>query len=120
MRVMSGEIEIGRSKRARQAYSFDDIAVVPARRTRDVRDVRVRLPGDGVEGPREEHGAVVRSGYDRNGGVHPDPFVPIPSFCHSHPEGRPSRPSGPEVELISVWAATGPGPGSPASIGSYE
>ena len=41
MRAMSGEIEIGRSKRARQAYSFDDIAVVPARRTRDVRDVRV-------------------------------------------------------------------------------
>ena len=38
---MSGEIEIGRSKRARRAYSFDDIAVVPARRTRDVRDVRV-------------------------------------------------------------------------------
>ena len=31
MRAMSGEIEIGRSKRARQAYSFDDIAVVPAR-----------------------------------------------------------------------------------------
>ena len=38
---MSGEIEIGRSKRARQAYSFDDIALVPARRTRDVHDVRV-------------------------------------------------------------------------------
>ena len=28
MRAMSGEIEIGRSKHARQAYSFDDIAVV--------------------------------------------------------------------------------------------
>ena len=39
--AVSGEIEIGRSKRARRAYSFDDIAVVPARRTRDVRDVRV-------------------------------------------------------------------------------
>ena len=38
---MSAEIEIGRSKRARRAYSFDDIAVVPARRTRDTRDVRV-------------------------------------------------------------------------------
>lgn len=38
---MSAEIEIGRSKRARQAYSFDDIALVPARRTRDTRDVRV-------------------------------------------------------------------------------
>lgn len=29
------EIEIGRGKRARRAYSFDDIAVVPSRRTRD-------------------------------------------------------------------------------------
>ena len=29
------EIEIGRAKRARRAYSFDDIAVVPSRRTRD-------------------------------------------------------------------------------------
>ncbi|WP_067778828.1 GuaB3 family IMP dehydrogenase-related protein [Actinomyces vulturis] len=38
---MSGEIEIGRGKRARKAYTFDDIAVVPARRTRDPRDVRV-------------------------------------------------------------------------------
>ncbi|WP_194948614.1 GuaB3 family IMP dehydrogenase-related protein [Actinomyces trachealis] len=38
---MSGEIEIGRSKRARRAYSFDDIALVPARRTRDTEEVRV-------------------------------------------------------------------------------
>lgn len=29
------EIEIGRAKRARRAYSFDDVAVVPSRRTRD-------------------------------------------------------------------------------------
>ena len=29
------EIEIGRGKRGRRAYSFDDIAVVPSRRTRD-------------------------------------------------------------------------------------
>ncbi len=35
------DIEIGRSKRARRAYSFDDIAVVPSRRTRDPRDVSV-------------------------------------------------------------------------------
>ncbi|WP_062380528.1 GuaB3 family IMP dehydrogenase-related protein [Demequina pelophila] len=32
---MSNEIEIGRNKRGRRAYSFDDIAVVPSRRTRD-------------------------------------------------------------------------------------
>ncbi len=33
------EIEIGRSKRARRAYTFDDIAVVPSRRTRNPEDV---------------------------------------------------------------------------------
>ncbi|MEU4361843.1 GuaB3 family IMP dehydrogenase-related protein [Promicromonospora sp. NPDC023987] len=38
---MSNEIEIGRGKRGRRAYSFDDIAVVPSRRTRDPKDVSV-------------------------------------------------------------------------------
>lgn len=33
------DFEIGRGKRARRAYSFDDIAVVPSRRTRDPEDV---------------------------------------------------------------------------------
>ena len=32
---MSNEIEIGRGKRGRRAYSFDDVAIVPSRRTRD-------------------------------------------------------------------------------------
>ena len=35
------DFEIGRAKRARRAYAFDDIAVVPSRRTRDPRDVSV-------------------------------------------------------------------------------
>jgi IMP dehydrogenase len=35
------DIEIGRSKRARRVYAFDDIAVVPSRRTRDPHDVSV-------------------------------------------------------------------------------
>lgn len=35
------DIEIGRAKRARRAYAFDDIAVVPSRRTRDPQDVSV-------------------------------------------------------------------------------
>jgi IMP dehydrogenase len=38
---VSNEIEIGRGKRGRRAYSFDDIAVVPSRRTRDPKDVSV-------------------------------------------------------------------------------
>lgn len=33
------EIEIGRGKKGRRAYGFDDIAIVPSRRTRDPEDV---------------------------------------------------------------------------------
>jgi len=35
------EIEIGLGKKARQAYGFDDIAIVPSRRTRDPDDVDI-------------------------------------------------------------------------------
>jgi IMP dehydrogenase len=35
------ELEIGRGKKARRAYGFDDIAIVPSRRTRDPDDVDV-------------------------------------------------------------------------------
>jgi IMP dehydrogenase len=35
------EIEIGRAKRGRRAYSFDDVAIVPSRRTRDPEEVSV-------------------------------------------------------------------------------
>lgn len=35
------DIEIGRAKRARRAYSFDDIAIVPSRRTRDPEEISV-------------------------------------------------------------------------------
>lgn len=38
---MSHEIEIGRAKRARRAYTFDDVAIVANRRTRDPEDVSV-------------------------------------------------------------------------------
>ena len=33
------EFEIGRAKRGRRAWSFDDIAIVPSRRTRDPEEV---------------------------------------------------------------------------------
>ena len=39
--TVSNEIEIGRGKRGRRAYTFDDIAVVPSRRTRTPSDVSV-------------------------------------------------------------------------------
>src|ERR671929_1824551 len=33
------DFEIGRAKRGRRVYAFDDVAVVPSRRTRDPQDV---------------------------------------------------------------------------------
>ena len=63
------EIEIGRGKKARRAYGFDDIAIVPSRRTRDAEDVDIgwrlgpyllELPllasaMDGVVSPRSQY-----------------------------------------------------------------
>lgn len=45
------EIEIGRSKRARRVYAFDDIAIVPSRRTRDPEDVSVSWSIDAYQFP---------------------------------------------------------------------
>jgi len=38
---MDGDIEIGKGKRGRRAYGFDDVAIVPSRRTRDPEDVEL-------------------------------------------------------------------------------
>ena len=35
------EVEIGRGKKAREGYGFDDVAIVPSRRTRDPQDVDI-------------------------------------------------------------------------------
>src|SRR3984957_13038450 len=35
------EVEIGRGKSGRRAYGFDDIAIVPSRRTRDPDDIDI-------------------------------------------------------------------------------
>jgi IMP dehydrogenase len=69
------EIEIGRGKKGRRAYGFDDIAIVPSRRTRDPDDIditwtlgnyRFELPllasaMDGVVSPRTA-GAIGKLG----------------------------------------------------------
>jgi IMP dehydrogenase len=69
------EIEIGRGKKGRRAYGFDDIAIVPSRRTRDPNDIditwtlgnyRFELPllgsaMDGVVSPRTA-GAIGKLG----------------------------------------------------------
>jgi len=46
---VSTEIEIGRGKRGRRAYAFDDIAVVPSRRTRDPEQVSLRWQIDAFQ-----------------------------------------------------------------------
>ncbi|PKQ25633.1 MAG: GuaB3 family IMP dehydrogenase-related protein [Actinobacteria bacterium HGW-Actinobacteria-4] len=46
---MSNEIEIGRGKRGRRAYSFDDVAVVPSRRTRDPEQVSLNWQIDAFQ-----------------------------------------------------------------------
>ena len=43
------EIEIGRNKRAKRAYAFDDVAIVPTRRTRDPKDVSTAWSIDAYE-----------------------------------------------------------------------
>jgi IMP dehydrogenase len=43
------ELEISRARRARRAYSFDEISVVPSRRTRDLEDVRLDWQIDAYE-----------------------------------------------------------------------
>ncbi len=37
------EVEIGRGKKGRRAYGFDEIAIVPSRRTRDPDDIEITL-----------------------------------------------------------------------------
>lgn len=46
---MTSEIEIGRSKKGRRSYSFDDIAVVPQRRTRDSHEVSLNWQVDAYQ-----------------------------------------------------------------------
>lgn len=46
---LGGMLEIGGSKRALQAYAFDDIAIVPSRRTRGTDEVNLTWKIDAVE-----------------------------------------------------------------------
>lgn len=45
---MTGLVEIGRSKRALQAFAFDDIAIVPSRRTRGIEEVNLHWRIDAI------------------------------------------------------------------------
>ena len=101
------EIEIGKGKKGRRGYGFDDIAIVPSRRTRDPDDVdiswtlgpyRFELPMlaaamDGVVSPRTAglwaSSAGSRSSTWRASG--PGTRTPTSSSSAS-PSCRPSRP----------------------------
>ena len=54
------DIEIGIFKSGRRAYGFDDIAIVPSRRTRDPEDVDISWEIDAYKirtsGARRRHG----------------------------------------------------------------
>jgi IMP dehydrogenase len=43
------DVEVGRAKRARRVYAFDDIAIVPSRRTRNPEDVSVNWTIDAYQ-----------------------------------------------------------------------
>ncbi len=64
------EVEIGRGKKARRAYGFDDIAIVPSRRTRDPDDVDISLDARAVPvraaaaGRRARRRRLARDGRD--------------------------------------------------------
>src|SRR5690349_19442000 len=65
------EVEIGRGKKARRAYGFDDIAIVPSRRTRDPDDIDVSW----TLGPYRFEIPLVASAMD--GVVSPDTAVRV-------------------------------------------
>src|SRR3712207_9301101 len=97
------EVEIGRGKKARRAYGFDDIAIVPSRRTRDPDDVdiswtlgpyRFELPllASAMDGVVSPHTAGVLG---KLGGV-----------AALNPAGICTRYEGPDAEVGRIaWLA---------------
>src|SRR4029450_1452269 len=93
---MDGEIGLG--KKARQAYGFDDIAIVPSRRTRDPDDVDIgwklgghllELPllGSAMDGVVSPGSAIALGRMGGLGVLHLEGiFTP-----HSHADNNPVR-----------------------------
>ena len=75
------EVEIGRGKKARRAYGFDDVAIVPSRRTRDPDDVDITW----TLGPVPVRAPAPRLGDGRRR---------VPGHGRHHRQAR--RPRGPE------------------------
>ncbi len=69
-----GDVEIGIGKSGRRAYGFDDIAIVPSRRTRDPEDVSIAWEIDAYRfelplvAQRDGRRHVARTPASRSGG----------------------------------------------------
>src|SRR4051812_50163707 len=93
------EVEIGRGKKGRRAYGFDDIAIVPSRRTRDPDDVDISW----TLGPYRLEQPLLASAMD--GVVSPDTAVPPPRLRG----GRGPQPPGHLVGLRKAGRPPPPG-----------
>src|SRR5918998_2970868 len=95
------EVEIGRGKKGRRAYGFDDIAIVPSRRTRDPDDVDITS----MVGPYRLELPLLASAMD--GVVSPDTAGILGKLGGGggpNPPGLSARPQG---------AGAGPPPPAP-------
>src|ERR671915_538871 len=96
------EVEIGLGKKARRAFGFDDIAIVPSRRTRDPDDVDIgwKLAGHLLELP------LLASAMD--GVVSPETAIQLGGLGVLNLEGIYTRYEKPEAELERI-ASFSPG-----------
>ena len=93
------EIEIGRGKRGRRAYSFDDIAVVPSSHARPrgglgrVADRRVSLRSAGDRSPDGfGHVAPVGGAFGQHGGL---PVLDLEGLWTRYPDPQPCSTRSP-------------------------
>ena len=63
------EVEIGIGKSGRRAYGFDDIAIVPSRRTRDPEDVDITWEIDAYKLELPMMAAAMRGSSNRNASI---------------------------------------------------
>jgi IMP dehydrogenase len=99
------EVEIGRGKKGRRAYGFDDIAIVPSRRTRDPEDIDITW----TLGPYRFEMPVLASAMD--GVVSPESAVAIGrlgGLAVLNLEGIWSRYADAEEQLERIAAAEPP------------
>src|SRR5437588_362717 len=115
------EVEIGRGKKGRRAYGFDDIAIVPSRRTRDPDDIditstlgpyRFELPVmaaamDGVVSPRTaaEHVSTTSEPLNLKEFIREVPVPVVVGGCASYSTGLHLMRTG----AVAVLVGVGPG-----------